>query len=73
VLVERARAVHLRRACGGPEIGSVADILSAVIGASLGKDLRFDVVFPRGADFSGDRKAFQELATTGGRLLKRRP
>ncbi len=71
--VERTRAVHLRRACGGPEVGSVADILSAAIGASMGKDLRFDVLFPHGADFSSDRKAFQELAAGGGRLKPRRP
>jgi len=56
VRVEHDRAVHLRRACGGPERGSVADVLAAVVGSALGHDLRFDVLFPHGADYSATRR-----------------
>lgn len=71
VLVQADRAVHLRRACAGAELGSVADILSATIGAALGKDPRFDILFPRGADFSDDKRAYDDLIRTGGRLKPR--
>lgn len=59
---------HLHRECIGEEIGSVAPALSAVLAAALGYDPRFDVVFPRGADFAADRKAYEDLIARGGEL-----
>ncbi len=68
VLVRPGRAAHLRRACSGPEAGSVADILSGMIGSALGRDTRFDVLFPRGADFTADKGAYEALIKSGGGL-----
>lgn len=59
---------HLHRACIGEEIGSIAPALSAALSAALGWDPRFDVVFPRGADFAADRKIYEDFAARGGQL-----
>lgn len=62
------RAVSLRRACDRAEIGQVADALEAVLRGALGRDTRFDVLFPRGADFTRERAAYADLLASGGRL-----
>lgn len=59
---------HLRRACLDEEVGSVADILTTALGAALGQDPRFDVIFPRGADFAGPKRSYEALIAGGGRL-----
>ena len=61
-----ARSLH--RACSGEQVGSIAPALSAVLSAALGYDPRFDVVFPRGASFEGDRQDYQALLAGGGGL-----
>jgi len=67
-LVVRGRSVTLHRACDPAEVGEAADVLEAVLGAALGHDGRFDVVFRGGADFSNARGAYRELVDGGGRL-----
>lgn len=67
-LVAPGQARHLRRACDDAEVGSIAAILSAAIGATAGRDPRFDAVLPRGADFSAQRRAYDDLLASGGRL-----
>ena len=49
--------------------GSIAEILSAALGAAVGRDPRFDAVLPRGADFSRQASAYQALIGSGGRLI----
>lgn len=58
----------LRRACDHAEIGEAADALEAVIGAALGHEPRFDVVFRGRADFATARRAHQGLIAAGGAL-----
>lgn len=67
-LVIPSQARHLRRACDDAEVGSIAGILSAAIGAAVGRDPRFDAVLPRGADFSRQQRAYDDLLASGGRL-----
>ncbi|MFC3077067.1 hypothetical protein ACFODL_03080 [Phenylobacterium terrae] len=67
-LMVPGRSVSLRRACDRAEIGQVADALEAAVKAALGHDTRFDVLFPRGADFSRARTAYNQLIESGGRL-----
>ncbi len=67
-LVTTQGSRHLHRECIGEEIGSVAPALGAVLAAALGYDPRFDVVFPRGADFAADRRAYEDFAARGGEL-----
>lgn len=67
-LVVPGQARHLRRACDDAEVGSIAGILSAAIGAAVGRDPRFDAVLPRGADFSRQQRAYDDLLASGGRL-----
>lgn len=67
-LLEYRRTRHLRRICESEAVGQVALILSRVLGAAMGKDARFDVVFPRGVDFVDDRQAYEALLAEGGRL-----
>ena len=66
VVANAARTLH--RACSGEQVGSIAPILTAVLTAALGYDPRFDVVFPRGADFSQDRRDYEALISRGGGL-----
>lgn len=67
-LLVPGQARHLRRACDDAEVGSIAKILGAVIGAAAGRDPRFDAVLPRGADFSRQQRAYDDLLAGGGRL-----
>jgi hypothetical protein len=67
-LVIPGRATTLHRACDPAEVGEAADVLEAVLGAALGHDPRFDVIFPGGANFASARGAYRELAANGGRL-----
>ncbi|WP_374472958.1 hypothetical protein [Phenylobacterium sp.] len=71
-LVVPGRSVALRRACDSAEIGQVADALEPVLRAALGHEPRFDVIFPRGADFSSARRMYEGLIADGG-SLKRDP
>jgi hypothetical protein len=63
-------AVSVRRACDPAEVGQAADVLEGVLRAALGHDTRFDVLFPKGADFSSERRAYQALVAEGGALLE---
>lgn len=67
-LLVPGQARHLRRACDDAEIGSIASVLSAVVGAAAGRDPLFDAVLPRGGDFSRQSKAYADLIAQGGRL-----
>ena len=67
-LVVPGRSVTLHRACDPAEVGEAADVLEAALGAALGHDGRFDVVFTGGANFTNARGAYQDLLQEGGRL-----
>lgn len=67
-LLEYDRSVHLRRICDSEAVGSVAPILTAVLGAAMGKDPRFDVLFRGGADFSFEKTIYDQLLAEGGQL-----
>lgn len=67
-LVTRGEAVTLHRACDPAEVGEAADVLEAVLGAALGHDPRFDVIFTGGVTFANARSAYHELVAGGGRL-----
>jgi hypothetical protein len=67
-LVIPGQARHLRRACDDAEVGSIAPILTAALGAAVGRDPRFDAVLPRGADFSRQASAYISLVESGGGL-----
>ena len=67
-LLVPGQARHLRRACDDAEVGSIAPILATALGAAVGRDGRFDAIFPRGADFSRQQKAYADLLASGGRL-----
>ena len=67
-LLARGQARHLRRACDDAEVGSIASILVQAVGASLGRDARFDAAFSRAADFSRQQRAYADLLASGGRL-----
>ncbi|MDO9223290.1 MAG: hypothetical protein Q7U20_06210 [Caulobacter sp.] len=67
-LVTPGRSRHLHRACLDEATGSVADALAPAVAAALGQDPRFDLLFPRGADFSRDKAAYAALLARGGRL-----
>jgi hypothetical protein len=66
------RARSVRRACDSAAIGQASAPLEAALGAALGHDARFDVIFPGGADFAAARKAYADLIAHGG-LLKPDP
>lgn len=67
-LLTRGQSKTVRRACDAAEIGEAADVLEAVIGAALGHDPRFDVVFRGSASYASARGAYQDLIDGGGRL-----
>lgn len=67
-LLVPGQARHLRRACDDAEIGSIARILATTVGAAVGRDPRFDAVLPRGADFSRQQRAYDDLLAGGGIL-----
>jgi hypothetical protein len=67
-LLVPGRSRSLRRACDNAEIGQVADALEPVLGAALGHDSRFDVIFPGGVSYAAARGAYEDLLAQGGRL-----
>lgn len=67
-LLTPGRSKTLHRACDPAEVGEVAEVLEAVLGAAMGHDPRFDVLFPGGADFTAARRAHAELLAGGGTL-----
>ncbi len=67
-LLVAGRARHLRRACDDAEVGSIARALTLALGAAVGRDARFDAVFPRGADVSRQQTAYDQLIASGGQL-----
>ena len=72
-LLEYRRFRHLRRICEDEAVGQVSEILTRVLGAAWGKDPRFDVIFPRGLDFSDEKAIYASLVAEGGRLKPRTP
>jgi hypothetical protein len=69
-LVVPGRARHLHRFCESEAVGEVADVLEPMIAAALGRDPRFDLLFPLGSDFRRERTAYQRLIAQGGRLAR---
>lgn len=69
-LLTARRSATLHRACDPAEIGEVADVLEALLGAALGHDGRFDVLFPGAASFAAEREAYDALRAGGGRLVR---
>lgn len=67
-LLSPGQARHLHRACDEAEVGSIAPALSAAVGAALGRDARFDILFARGADFTAEQRAYDALLAGGGGL-----
>jgi hypothetical protein len=67
-LLVAGQARHLRRACDDAEVGSIARALTLALGAAVGRDARFDAVFPRGADVSRQQTAYDQLIASGGQL-----
>ncbi len=67
-LLVPGQARHLRRACDDAEVGSIAGVLSTVVGAAAGRDPLFDAVLPRGGDFSRQAAAYADLKAQGGQL-----
>jgi hypothetical protein len=67
-LVVPGRARALRRDCDEAEIGQAADALDAAVGAALGREPRFDVLFRRMSSFAAARAAYAELVQSGGTL-----
>lgn len=66
-LTERQGGV-LRRDCDEAEVGEVAELLEAALGAALGHEPRIDVLLPQGADFARERAAYEALIAGGGRI-----
>ena len=67
-LLVAGQARHLRRACDDAEVGSIAPALAAALSDASGRDARFDAMFARGGDFSRQRRAYEALIASGGRL-----
>lgn len=67
-LLTSGRSTTLHRACDPAEVGEIGEILEAVLGAAMGHEPRFDVIFPRGVSFAGAKRAHQTLLAGGGRL-----
>jgi hypothetical protein len=67
-LLTAAGARLLRRACDPAQEGQVADVLEAVIGATVGHDPRFDILYPGGPSFAASRAAYRDLVQSGGSL-----
>lgn len=66
-LLVPGRARSLRRACDDAEIGQAAEVLEPAIRAALGRDPRFDILFPN-PDFSAAGRAYRDLIDRGGTL-----
>lgn len=69
ILATPGRVRSIRRACDLAEVGQAADVLEAVLGAALGHEPRYDIVFRNRVDFSAARGAYRDLIETGGRLM----
>lgn len=69
-LLVPGQARQLRRACDDAEVGSIARILMTALGPTLGRDPRFDAIFPKGSDFSRQASAYAALIQSGGRLIQ---
>lgn len=67
-LLTPAGARTVRRACDLAEVGEGSEVLEAVIGAGLGQDPRYDLIFRNKADFGAARTAYRQLIESGGRL-----
>jgi hypothetical protein len=67
-LVTPGRSTTLHRACDPAEVGEAADVLEPVLGAAMGHDPRFDVLFRGGANFASARGAYLDLLAANGRL-----
>ncbi len=67
-LLTQGRSRTLHRACEDAEVGQIADVLEPIVRAALGHDPRFDLLFPRGADFSAAKRAYEALVQGGGAL-----
>jgi len=67
-LVVPGRSSTLRRACDDAEVGSAAAALRAALQPALGRDVRFDFLFPRGAAYTAEAAAYQALIASGGGL-----
>lgn len=67
-LMARDWSRTLHRACDVAEVGETALILEAVVGAAMGHEPRFDVLFPKRADFGRAHAAYRALIADGGRL-----
>lgn len=73
ILVTETWSRRLRRACDDAEVGEAADVLEAVLQAALGREPRYDVLFPDRADFADERAEHARLLAAGGRLDGIRP
>ena len=67
-LVVPGRSITLHRACDAAEIGSVGPAMRAALGPAMGRDVRFDDLFPRRANFTPEETAYKALLAAGGRL-----
>lgn len=67
-LVVPGKSRSVRRACDSAEVGQAADVLEAALGAALGHEPRFDVIYPTGASFESARAAYRQLVAEGGQL-----
>lgn len=67
-LVTPGRSRSVRRACDNAEVGQAAEVLQAVLGAAMGHEPRFDVIYNGRVDFSAARSAYQSLIAEGGSL-----
>ena len=67
-LVVPGKSRSVRRACDSAEVGQAADVLEAALGAALGHEPRFDVIYPTGAGFASARSAYRQLIAEGGQL-----
>ena len=62
------RVTTLHRACDPAEVGEAAEVLETVLGAAMGHDPRFDVVFKGKTSFARAKAAYADLVAGGGRL-----
>lgn len=68
ILLVPGQVRQLRRACDDPELGQIADAVTPALAAALGRDARFDFIFPKGAQLAAERAAYAGLLAGGGRL-----
>lgn len=68
ILATPERVRQLRRACDDAEMGQIADAVGPALAAAMGRDPRFDIIFPKGANLAAERAAYAALLAGGGRL-----